>query len=101
MKGMTHPPAKRGRGRPRRGQGLTERAIIDAALVLLEADRSTFSMRAVARALNTDVMAVYHHFPTKQALLGAAVSAAFCPLGGERLPLRSPGELVCVPPGAF
>nr|WP_212648418.1 TetR/AcrR family transcriptional regulator [Deinococcus hopiensis] len=90
---MTHPPAKRGRGRPRRGQGLTERAIIDAALVLLEADRSTFSMRAVARALNTDVMAVYHHFPTKQALLGAAVSAAFAPLEESDSPFGPPENL--------
>lgn len=37
-------------------------------------------MRALARSLQVDVMALYHYFPTKQALLDAAVLAAFAPL---------------------
>lgn len=74
------PPTPRGRGRPVRGQGLTEGAILDAAFALLDTHGAAFSMRALARSLGVDVMALYHYFPTKQALVDAVVLAAFSPL---------------------
>lgn len=77
---MTDPPESRRRGRPARGAGLTEASIVDAALALLEQERRAFSMRSLARALGADVMALYHYFPTKRALLDAVVLAAFAPL---------------------
>lgn len=80
MSWMTMPPSGRGRGRPPQGAGLAESTILDATLKLLEVNRSAFSMRALARSLQVDVMAIYYYFPTKQSLLDAAVFAAFSPL---------------------
>ncbi|MBZ9749590.1 TetR/AcrR family transcriptional regulator [Deinococcus sp. HMF7604] len=77
---MTVPLPPRRRGRPARGAGLTEDTVLTAALTLLERDRAAFSMRALARTLQVDVMSLYHYFPTKEALLDAAVLTAFAPL---------------------
>ncbi|WP_027482962.1 TetR/AcrR family transcriptional regulator [Deinococcus pimensis] len=78
-------PTPRRRGRPARGSGLTERVILDAALTHLETNRDAFTMRALARTLGTDVMAIYHHYPNKAALVAAAVRAAFAPLDDDHL----------------
>ena len=62
------------RGRPRASEAkLSADAILDAALALLaEKGLPALTMRALARRLGADPMALYHYFPVKSALLGAA-----------------------------
>jgi AcrR family transcriptional regulator len=62
-------PSPARRGRPPR---LTPDAILDAALVVLGEDGlEGFTMRALAKRLRADPMAVYRHFDGKDALLAA------------------------------
>lgn len=70
------------RGRPRANEPrLSRDHILDAALVLLaEAGLGAFTMRALARRLGIDPMAVYHYFEDKDALLGAAAERSFASL---------------------
>jgi AcrR family transcriptional regulator len=80
------PPARR-RGRPpSREHKLDLRQIIEAALAALEAGRTDFSMRGIAATLNVDAMALYHYFPSKQALVEALIDHAFESL--DSLPAR-------------
>ncbi len=67
------------RGRPRANQPkLSRDHILDAALALLaEAGLRAFTMRALARRLGVDPMAMYHYFSDKDALLGAAAERSF------------------------
>lgn len=91
---MTDPPESRRRGRPVQGTGLTETAILDAALALFAAERAAFSMRSLARSLGTDVMALYHYFPTRRALLDAVVLAAFAPFDEAELEFGAQTDVV-------
>lgn len=60
------PKGEAGRGRGR----LSEEAIVDAALVLIDRDGPrAMSMRKLADRLDVQPMAFYHHFPNKDALL--------------------------------
>jgi len=60
------------RGRPR-AKKLTRGRILDATLALLaETGLRALTMRALARRLRVDPMALYHYFRDKEALLGAA-----------------------------
>jgi AcrR family transcriptional regulator len=70
------------RGRPRgTDPKLTRDQILDAALALLaEAGLGGLTMRALARRLGIDPMAVYHYFTDKDALLGAAAERSFAAL---------------------
>ncbi|HKU94643.1 MAG TPA: TetR family transcriptional regulator [Vineibacter sp.] len=57
-----------------RGQGepLTPAAIVDAALRLIDGGGlATFSTRKLGQALGVEAMALYHHFPSRTALLDA------------------------------
>ena len=67
------------RGRPRANQPkLSRDHILDAALALLaEAGLRAFTMRALARRLGVDPMAMYHYFSDKDGLLGAAAERSF------------------------
>lgn len=67
------------RGRPRANEPkLSRDQILDAALALLaEAGVGGLTMRALARRLSIDPMAVYHYFADKDALLAAAADRAF------------------------
>jgi AcrR family transcriptional regulator len=88
--------APRGRhsrkGRPRtRAPGrpavpvLGRDAILEAALALLERDGlAAVTLRAVARELGVDAMAIYHHVADKDALLRGAAALAY-----ERLDPRA------------
>ena len=71
-------PAAPRRGRPPR---LSPDAILDAALALLDdAGLEGFTMRALARRLEADPMAVYRHFDGKEALLAALCDRALADL---------------------
>ena len=59
---------------PTRGHGepLTPAAIVDAALRLIDGEGlETFSTRKLGQALGVEAMALYHHFPSRAALLDA------------------------------
>jgi len=59
-------PASRG------GDPLTPAAIVDAALRLIDSEGlATFSTRKLGQALGVEAMALYHHFPSRAALLDA------------------------------
>jgi AcrR family transcriptional regulator len=70
------------RGRPRASEAkLSRDQILDAALALLvETGLGALTMRALARRLAIDPMAVYHYFPDKDALLAAAAERSFAAL---------------------
>lgn len=70
------------RGRPRaNAPKLSRDQILDATLALLaETGLGALSMRALARRLGIDPMAVYHYFADKNALLGAAAERSFAAL---------------------
>lgn len=64
----------RGPGRPRVG-ALTEDRILDAALTLIDDDGlASFSMRRLAASLGVDPMSIYHHIPSRDALLSGVVA---------------------------
>lgn len=69
-------------GRPRSGDAkLGCDRILDEALALLtEKGFPALTMRALARRLGTDPMALYHYFPDKSALLAAAADRSFASL---------------------
>lgn len=58
---------------------LSQERIIAAALDLADT-RGDFSMRALGEKLGVDPMAIYRHFPNKDALLDALVDAALADL---------------------
>lgn len=61
---MTAHPSKDGR------KPLTRERIIDMAIELLDTDGlEGLSMRRLGEALNVEAMALYHHFPNKEAML--------------------------------
>lgn len=76
---------------PRRRPGrpasrvLTRERVLETALELLEQHGiEALTLRAVARALGVDPMAIYHYVPDKSALLEAAAALAYA-----RLPERA------------
>lgn len=70
------------RGRPRANEPkLSRDGILDAALLLLsEVGSKGLTMRALARRLGTDPMALYHYYADKEALLAAAGERSFTSL---------------------
>lgn len=75
-------PAQTPRGRPRAdAPKLSRDRILDAALELLaEGGLGGLTMRALARRLRIDPMAMYHYFADKDALLAAAAERSFASL---------------------
>jgi AcrR family transcriptional regulator len=68
---------KRRRGRPPT-RVLDRDAITTTALQILEtAGFEALTLRAVARQLRVDAMAIYHYFPDKEALLRAAAATTY------------------------
>ena len=69
--------------------GLSRERAIAAALEIVDRDGlGALTMRALGRALGADPMAVYHHLPSKAALLDGVVEAVL----GE-IPLHAAPEL--------
>jgi AcrR family transcriptional regulator len=76
------PTRDRGERRRRYHHGDLRRALLHAALALLE-ERGTagLTVRAAARRVGVTHTAVYRHFPTKEALLAAVAEEGFGSLG--------------------
>ncbi|MDX2090143.1 MAG: helix-turn-helix domain-containing protein [Kofleriaceae bacterium] len=71
-------------GRPSRSL-VTRPRILAGALAMLEAKGlEALTMRALARQLGVDPMALYHYFPDKHALLRAAAAALYTTLPPAR-----------------
>lgn len=84
---LTQPTHARRKGRPTaEAHVLDIDRIVVAAAHALESGRGDFSMRGLAATLGVDPMALYHHVPSKQALLDVVVARAFQRL--DRLPKR-------------
>ncbi|MGW5352798.1 TetR/AcrR family transcriptional regulator [Streptomyces sp. NPDC004031] len=76
---MDDDPAGRGEGAARRRRSDAERsiaAILDAALVCVPLDGNV-NMSAIARAAGVSRVTLYTHFPTREALVDAALERAF------------------------
>jgi AcrR family transcriptional regulator len=59
-------------------QNATSQQIYQCALRILEADGpQAVSMRRVAKEVGITAMAIYHHFPSREALLDAVVDSEF------------------------
>jgi AcrR family transcriptional regulator len=104
-------PTRRARGRPAGGSaGLSAEHISRTALRLLEQSRGAMSVRQLAAQLGVDAMAIYHYFPSKAAVVDAAVSHAFSRLDrvdrdmarasdeGARLEVLAAAYLRCIRP---
>lgn len=79
---MTPNPRKDGR------EPLTKEKIVDKALELLDAEGAEgISMRRLGDALGVEAMALYHHFPNKEAILDA-VAARIIEEVGPAAPIR-------------
>ena len=78
---MTPHPSKKSR------TPLTKEAIVEKALELLDADGvEGVSMRRLGEALGVEAMALYHHFPNKDAILDG-VAARIIEETGEGMPV--------------
>jgi AcrR family transcriptional regulator len=80
---MTPHPSKNGR------EPLTREKIVEKALELLDAEGvEGLSMRRLGDALGVEAMALYHHFPNKEAILDG-VAARIIEETGPAMPLES------------
>lgn len=84
---MTVKPKKR--GRPEKGKdGLSQERIVDTAKAMMKADGKIPSIRALAKELNIDAMAIYHYFNNKDSVLEAVaislVEGIYEPTGTTR-----------------
>lgn len=78
---MTPHPSKSGR------EPLTREKIVDKALEILDAEGvEGISMRRLGDALGVEAMALYHHFPNKEAMLDA-VAARIISETGPAMPV--------------
>ena len=86
-------PSRRGRrARAKTGyhHGSLRRALLDAALALIERDGPEgFTLRAAAREAGVTSGAPYHHFPDKEALVAALAEEGFTMLESA---IRAAGE---------
>lgn len=78
-------------GRPRTGEpALTRSAILTAALALVDEEGlGALTMRRLARELAVDPMSIYHHLPSKAALVSGLVRLVFA---GMRVPAPTDGR---------
>ena len=68
---------KTGPGRPAAGESLTPQEVADAALRLILAEgEAALTMRRLGEVLGVKAMALYNHFPNKEAILDAVTSLA-------------------------
>lgn len=78
---MTPHPSKDGR------KPLTRERIVDQAIMLLDVEGlEGLSMRRLGEALGVEAMALYHHFPNKEAMLDAVAARIIEEVGPGLLP---------------
>ena len=77
---MTPHPSKDGR------EPLTKEKIVEKAIELLDAEGvERLSMRRLGEALGVEAMALYHHFPNKDAILDAVIGRIVAETGPAEL----------------
>ena len=68
---------KKGPGRPAAGESLTPQEVAETALQLILAEgEAALTMRRLGEMLGVKAMALYNHFPNKEAILDAVTSLA-------------------------
>jgi TetR/AcrR family tetracycline transcriptional repressor len=73
---------RKGPGRPAAGESLTPKQVAEAALQLIVAEgEAALTMRRLGEVLGVKAMALYNHFPNKEAILDAVTNLAL-----DRLP---------------
>src|SRR5579859_1265514 len=73
----------------------TAQAILSAARLLLdEGGAGTVSMRKVADKVGVTAMAIYRHFPDREALLGELANQGFAEMARTTLALTAEGSLL-------
>lgn len=83
---------RRGPGRPAAGESLTPKDVAAAALQLIGAEgESALTMRRLGSMLGVNAMALYNHFPDKEAILDAVASQVFA--GMPLPPSKGPWKL--------
>lgn len=78
---------RKGPGRPAAGESLKPQEVTEAALDLIRSEgQEALTMRRLGEALGVKAMALYNHFPNKEAILDAVASLAFAsmPVPRER-----------------
>jgi len=79
-----------GQPRKRRREPLTRDRIVEKAVEILDAEGvEGLSMRRLGEALGVEAMALYHHFPNKEAILDAVLAHILEETGGQGLPIGS------------
>jgi AcrR family transcriptional regulator len=69
---------RKGPGRPVAGESLTPQEVAEAALALIHAEgEGALTMRRLGEVLGVKAMALYNHFPDKEAILDAVASLVF------------------------
>ena len=89
---------QRGPGRPAAGESLTPREVAEAALQLILAEgEGALTMRRLGEVLGVKAMALYNHFPDKEAILDAVSSLALARLPAPlaKGPWKSRIKAVC------
>lgn len=72
---------RKGPGRPAAGQTLTPRDVTEAAAHLINTEgEGALTMRRLGEVLGVKAMALYNHFPDKEAILDSVASLAFAGL---------------------
>ena len=69
---------RKGPGRPAAGESLTPHEVAEAALQLIVSEgEGALTMRRLGEVLGVKAMALYNHFPDKEAILDAVASRVF------------------------
>lgn len=87
-----------GPGRPAAGEQLTPQEVAAAAFDLIVSEGAeALTMRRLGELLGVKAMALYNHFPDKDAILDAVADLALAriPLGPEKGPWKSRVKAVC------
>jgi AcrR family transcriptional regulator len=89
---------QKGPGRPAAGESLTPQEVAEAALELIVAEGDqALTMRRLGEVLGVKAMALYNHFPDKEAILDAVASLALArlPATPAKGPWRSRIKALC------
>lgn len=89
---------RKGPGRPAAGESLTPDDVAEAALQLIRDEgEHALTMRSLGTVLGVKAMALYNHFPNKEAILDAVASLALrrIPVPPARGPWKSRLKALC------
>ncbi|MCW5766322.1 MAG: TetR/AcrR family transcriptional regulator [Phycisphaeraceae bacterium] len=89
---------RKGPGRPAAGESLTPQDVASAALRLIGTEgEGALTMRRLGEVLGVKAMALYNHFPDKEAILDAVASLVFAgmPVPPTKGPWKSRIKSIC------